>query len=160
MPQLGSLLAVAALLFAGCATPPKPVAQADEAAAVTAIRARVDEVFEAAARQEFDRLDGYHLYGPKFTKFPTPPLGREDAEAARKGEHDGLAGISDLSLRADGLKIDVFGDAAIATFILDSSYAVGGKTTQSTARGTLVFVNDHGSWKIAHEHFSPFQPGR
>jgi ketosteroid isomerase-like protein len=100
------------------------------------------------------RLDSYHFYGPKFTKFAAEVFGRQDAAAARKGEHDGSAAVNDLKMQADDLKIDVFGDAAIATFILNYSFKTGTGTIEKKARSTMVFVKDRGTWKITHEHFS------
>jgi len=67
-----------------------------------------NEIIDAAEKRDFQRLDSYHLYGPKFTKFETQAPGRLDAEAARKGEHDGLGAATDVAMRADDLKIDVF----------------------------------------------------
>jgi ketosteroid isomerase-like protein len=121
------------------------------------IEARLQEIFDAAEKKDLSRLDSYHLYGPKFTKFPAAPVGRQDAAIARKGEHDGLVAISALAMQATDLKIDVFGDVGIATFVLNSRFKAGGDPIERQERATLVFVKDHGAWKIAHEHFSPFK---
>jgi hypothetical protein len=52
---------------------------------------------------------------------------RLDSEAARKSEHAGLGGsIQGLSMRADELKLNVFGNTAIATLILNYSFKTGG----------------------------------
>src|SRR6185503_807675 len=100
-----------------------------------------------------------HWYGPHFTKFAgTGP--RLDAAAAREGEHKGLSALTGLKLRADDLQIDVFDDAAVATFTMVAT--IGGTSSASPQsnpitkreRGTLVFVLHEGSWKIVHEHFS------
>lgn len=120
------------------------------------IARRLGEVFDAAEKKDLARLDGYHLSGPHFTRFSAAPPGRQDAASSRKGEHDGLKAISELKLRANDLKIDMFGNVAVATFHLDSSFKAAGAAHQKLDQGTLVFVKDHGDWKIAHEHFSPF----
>src|SRR6185436_6235519 len=122
------------------------------------IQNRLSEIFEAAARKDMARLDSYHLYGPAFTKFGAGQLGRQDAESARQGEHDGLGAISGLSMRADELKIDLFRDVAIATFILNYSFKASNDTIQKSERSTLVLVKDGEAWKIVHEHFSAFKP--
>jgi ketosteroid isomerase-like protein len=98
------------------------------------------------------------LYGPKFTKFSSSSPNRLDATATRKGEHDGLRPLTGLKMRATALKIDVFGDVGIATFILEYSFDRGGGTTQARERATLVFVKEGGAWKIAHEHLSSIKP--
>jgi ketosteroid isomerase-like protein len=130
-----------------------PAAKEDAEAEV---RKRLQEVFSAAEAMDFKRLDSYHLYSPKFTKFDAGSRSRLGAEAARQGEHNGLGALKNLSLRADDLKVDVFGDAAIATFTMRSRAEKGDQTIDSQQRGTLVFIKDSGSWKIAHEHFSSF----
>jgi ketosteroid isomerase-like protein len=118
---------------------------------------RLQEVFDAAAKKDMARLDSYHLYGPKFTKFGTGASGRLDGNAARESEHKGLTGLADLSIRADQLKIDVFGDTAVATFIGRADAKRGNQAIHSEERTTIVLVRNAGSWKIVHEHFSPFK---
>jgi ketosteroid isomerase-like protein len=121
------------------------------------VQRRLEEIFDAAEKKDLARLDSYHAYGPAFTKFSPGELGREDAAASRRGEHEGLATLSDLVMRADDLKIDVFGDLAIATFILNSRFKHGTDSIEKKNRSTLVFVKDQGEWKITHEHFSAFK---
>jgi ketosteroid isomerase-like protein len=119
------------------------------------VKQRLGEIFDAAEKKQFTRLESFHLYGPQFSKFAAEEFGRQDARAARRGEHDGLSAINELSMRADDLKIDLFGDVAIATFIMNYSFKTGANTKISKrARSTMVFVKQHGAWKIAHEHFS------
>jgi len=60
-------------------------------------------------------------------------------------------------MRADALKVDVFGDVGIATFILDYSFEAGGATVPRKDRTTMVFVKEGGEWKITHEHLSPIK---
>ena len=99
-------------------------------------------------------LPSYHFYGPKFTKFTTSSPERLDATAGRKGEHDGLGSARGLKMRVDGLKIDIFGNVGIATFVLDYSFDSGGEAVHRKELSTLVFVKEGGAWKIAHEHLS------
>jgi ketosteroid isomerase-like protein len=129
--------------------------QADLPEARAQIERRLHEVFVAAESKDFDRLESYHLYGPKFTRFSGTSAGRQDAATTRRIEHDGLASLQDLKMRADALKVDVFGDVGIATFILDYSFVSGGKTVLKKDRTTLVFVKVDGEWKVTHEHMSP-----
>ena len=118
MQQIRQLVPVVALLFAGCASAPTAKQTAGCPKEQAQIRRRLDEIIDAAEKKDFNRLDSYHLYGQKFTKFAPEAPGRQDAEAARKGEHEGLAAATGLAMRADDLKIDVFGRVAIATFVL------------------------------------------
>jgi ketosteroid isomerase-like protein len=154
---VGCLLAAAALSF-GCASPQRSIPQADPQREQAQIERRLQEVFEAAQQKDFERLDGYHQYGPKFTKFTGSSPDRLDAAAGRNGEHKGLGAAADLKMRAEALKVDVFGDVGIATFILDYSFVSGGQSIHRQERSTLVFIKEHGEWKITHEHLSPIQP--
>jgi ketosteroid isomerase-like protein len=159
MCQMRHLLPLAAILFAGCASAPKTDLTADDSKRAAQIQARLNEIMDACVKKDFDRLDSYHLYGPKFTKFSTTPPERQDAQAARQGEHDGLAAAKDLTMRADDVRIDVFGDVAIATFVLRYGFQTGTGRIEKQARSTLVFVKDGGQWRIAHEHLSAIVPG-
>jgi ketosteroid isomerase-like protein len=156
VPLITSALVVA-IFAAGCASAPTADPRAEYPAARVQIEDRLREIFDAAEKQDLPRLDSYHLYGPKFTKFPAAPVGRQDAVVARHSEHEGLGAIRALAMQADDLKIDVFGEIGIATFVLNSRFKAGGEPIERHERATLVFVKDHGAWKIAHEHFSPFK---
>ena len=90
MHQIRHLLLAVALLVAGCASMSTASLNTDNPEERAQIQRRLKEVFDAAEKKDLKRLDGYHFYGPKFTKFAAEQLDRQDADAARKGEHDGL----------------------------------------------------------------------
>ena len=144
-----------AFLAAGCASVRPVDAQASDPEARAQIERRLQEVFRAAESKDFARLESYHLYGPKFTRFSGASAARQDAAATRQIEHDGLAPLQGLKMREEELKIDVFGPVGIATFILDARFDFRGAADHRRDRTTLVFVNERGEWKIAHEHSSP-----
>lgn len=155
--RLSASALLVAIFVTGCGSAPTTNPQAENSAERLQIKSRLQEIFAAAEKLDLPRLDSYHLYGPKFTKFPAAPVGRQDAAIARQSEHDGLGAIRALAMRADDLKIDVFGDVGVAAFVLNSRFTAGGDPIERQERATLVFVKDHGAWKIAHEHFSPFK---
>jgi ketosteroid isomerase-like protein len=148
------ILPILALLAAGCASTSQSNLEAPYTAEQVQLQTRLEEIFDAATKKDFPRLDSYHLYGPKFTRFATESPDREDAHAAREAEHNGLNAVSGMKIQLEDLKIDVFGEVGVATFILKYSFAVGAETIAREAKGTLVLVDDQGSWKIVHEHFS------
>ena len=152
-----SVFTLGLLLLSSCVCRPSRSVRADKLPEQAAVERRLNEIFDAAAKKDFARLDSYHLYGPEFTKF-SPGQGRQDASLAREGEHKGLGAVSDLTMRADGLKIDVFGGTAIATFDLAFGFTAAGTRIDKKEHGTLVFVNTSGEWKIVHEHFSAVPP--
>ena len=148
-------LAALVLVLCGCATTQKsPSFVSDSTAEQAAVKQRLAEILNAAEMKDLPRLDSYHLYDPRFTKFPSGTGNRMDAAAARDGEHRGLGAVAGLKLRADDLKVDVFHDAAVATFIMTAKFQYGDGTMTNRERGTLVFAKDGASWKIVHEHFS------
>ena len=150
-----AVAAVLMVLFAGCASVRTSDPHADHSEATAQIERAVHEIMVAAETKDFDRLDALHLYGPNFTKFTSSSPQRLDATATREGEHAGLGALQGLKMRADELKIDLFGNVGVATLILDYSFEHGGATIRKRDRTTLVFVNDGGTWKVAHEHLSP-----
>jgi hypothetical protein len=144
------ILVMALVLLTGCTTTPPRVSAPSPSEQV---KQRLAEVFHAAETKDLPRLDSYHWYGPQFTKFAG--TGRLlDAAAAREGEHKGLSGLAGLRLRADDLQVEVFDDAAVATFTMVATIQSGAEAITKRERGTLVFVKHEGSWKIVHEHFS------
>ncbi len=127
-------------------------------AATQAVERRLAEVMAAARAQAVDELESYHAFGPKFTKFDDfEPLERQDGETTRKLEREAVLGVLEFSPTILDPKVDVFGQAAVATFVME--YRVvsrSGEDAEFRARGTLVFANEGDEWLIVHEHFSPF----
>jgi len=141
-------------LFSGCATAPKLDLQVSDPEQQAQIEQRVNQIFDAVAKKDADRLDSYHLYGPKFTKYSSESPNRLETDSARTGEHNLLSRPTGVLMKAEDLKVNVFGPTGIVTFILNYSGTTGTGVIQNKAQSTLVFVNDSGSWKIVHEHFS------
>jgi ketosteroid isomerase-like protein len=153
--RLPALVVPLMLLAASCTAVRPGDAQPEGEQERLQIERRLQEIMVAAENKDFERLEGYHLYGPTFTKFSGSSPARLDAAATRQLEHDGLASLNGLQMRADGLKIDLFGTVGIATFILNYSFAASGEVLHRKDRSTLVFVRERGDWKIVHEHLSP-----
>lgn len=118
------------------------------------ITARLNEVWDAAAKRDFARLKAFHLYGPKFTEFKDGAP-RGDAASNSAGEQEFFGMLADNKVVMNDLKVAVFGDVAVATFNGDFSGKLGGNPIAAKQQSTLVLVRDGGEWKISHEHFSP-----
>jgi hypothetical protein len=125
-------------------------------------RARVEErltaIMTAARTKAVDELESYHAFGPKFTKFDDfEPLERQDGETTRRLEREAILSVEGFSPEVVDLKVDVFGRAAVATFVMAYDVAEpGGERHSFRARATMVFASEDGQWLIVHEHFSPF----
>ena len=120
------------------------------------IEAALGELLAAAERKDFARLEAMHLYGPKFTKWDGKGPGRLDAEATRRAERAGIEPLDAFRASVEELKVDVFGPAAVTTFVMNYDVAAAGQTSRHRTRATLVWVETESGWKVAHEHFSPF----
>jgi ketosteroid isomerase-like protein len=68
---------------------------------------------------------------------------RQVFEQERRGA---ASGPPYLELRPEGLEIQVLEGAAIASFVL--------RNRERVARRTIVFRDDHGTWRIVHLHGS------
>jgi ketosteroid isomerase-like protein len=157
MTLLARVMPVLLLLCAGCASAPQSKQTRDDSQQKGEIQSVLNQIIEACEKKDLARLDTYHLYGPKFTKFDTGSPNRLDAVAARDGEHKGLTAATDLRMHADDLDIEIFGNTGISTFTLSYTFKTETGSMQKKTRATLVFVKDQGSWKIAHEHLSSLQ---
>ena len=121
-----------------------------------AIRRRVDELVAAVDAGDLDRLARFHLDSPKFTKFnDLPPLERQDFVVAMESEEAEFSALDSIHSQFRDLRIDVFGPAAVVTGIYAYRAVAGGEALTGEVRTTVVMVDDHGDWKIAHEHLSP-----
>ncbi len=120
-----------------------------------AVAAVLDQLMQALSRGDLDEVESLHLYGPKFTRFDDTGLARQEGDEARLAERQGLSAISSFKGRVDGLRVDVFGVAAVATFVLEYDLRAGGTPVSGKARSTMVFAKERGRWRIVHEHLSP-----
>jgi ketosteroid isomerase-like protein len=119
-----------------------------------AIRARLDEIWVAAAARDFDRLESFHRYGSEFTSFKenTP---REDAAGNAAGERAMFSMLENPRVDMNDLVVNVFGQVGIATFNGHFTASIHGTATSLDQQATMVFVDSGDGWKLVHEHFSP-----
>jgi ketosteroid isomerase-like protein len=118
------------------------------------IRRRLDEIWTTAARRDFERLESFHLYGPKFTEFKDGKA-RGDARSCAAGERATFSMLEGPSVDMRDLSVNVFGDAAVATFNGRFTGKIHGNAVTMEQQSTLVFVKVGDDWKIVHEHLSP-----
>ncbi|MCC6462580.1 MAG: nuclear transport factor 2 family protein [Saprospiraceae bacterium] len=117
----------------------------------------VQAIFEAAQAKNFERLEAFHLDGPKFTKFDdSEPKDRKNAEEGKKSEREIFSALEEFTFKISEMKADVFDRVGIATFMIEYAAKVQGTPVAGKVRSTLVFVEDAGQWKITHEHFSTY----
>lgn len=119
--------------------------------------------FEAGKNKDLAAIADFHSSRDSFTKFDeNPPYTRQDSEQAFVYEQAAFANISDYTYKIEELRIDLFGDAAVATFYLTyggmfvNDYSFEGSPIHSKTRVTMVLARSPKGWRIAHEHLSRF----
>ncbi len=151
-------LAPLALALAGCQTNRTDLVSEAFPADQKAVEKTIREIFDAAQNRELDKLEAFHLRGPKFTKFDDAgEQTRQDDRAAIRAEREQLAGAAEFQASLHNLKVDVFGEVAVATLEPEFLVRTGEATFQGKDRSTFVLVKTDQGWKIAHEHHSPFR---
>lgn len=116
--------------------------------------------FGIAKSKEIEGIPDF--FDDKFTKFgDSPPYDRRELERALMLEQLQFASISDYDFKIEDLKVDIVGETAIATFVLQSTgmivddYSFRGTAINNRSRVTIVFKKDKNSeWKMLHQHFS------
>jgi ketosteroid isomerase-like protein len=136
-----------------------PASETDHKAVEDTVRA----FFEAGKNKDLTSLAELHAPRDCFTKFDeNPPYTRQNSDEAFIYEQAAFANISDYRYAIDDLKIDLFGEAAVATFYLTyggmfvNDYSFEGSPVSGKARVSMVLVRTPGGWRIAHEHFSKY----
>ena len=125
------------------------------------IERTVRRAFEIGRSKDLQSIQGLHASDERFSKFnDMPPYTRMDYNEACMHEELFFASVSDYNFEIEDMKVDLFGDIAIATFLIEHSgmlvddYSFTGRTMRSKSRGTMVFQRKNSEWLIVHEHFS------
>ena len=127
------------------------------------VEALIRAFFDAGKNKDLTTLADFHGPRDQFTKFDeNPPYTRQNSEEAYVYEQAAFANISDYSYSIDDLKIDLFGDVAIATFYLSYSgmfvndYSFEGSPVRAKTRVTMALARTLKGWRVVHEHLSRF----
>ena len=127
------------------------------------VEALIRAYFDAGKNKDLTTLADFHGPRDQFTKFDeNPPYTRQNSEEAFVYEQAAFANISDYEYVIEDLRIDLFGDVAIATFYLSYSgmfvndYSFEGSPVRSKTRVTMALAGTPKGWKMVHEHLSRF----
>lgn len=117
--------------------------------------------FDAGRNKDLTALGDFHGPRDQFTKFDeSPPYTRQNSDEAFMYEQAAFANLSDYTYSIDDLRIDLFGDLAIATFYLSYSgmfvndYSFEGSPVRARTRATMALARSLKGWKMVHEHLS------
>ena len=123
--------------------------------------------FEIGKSKELQAIQSLHYKDKRFSKFgDTPPYMRMDFNEACMYEELYFASVSDYDFKIEDLRVDLFDDTAVATFIVEHTgmlvddYSFTGRTMRIRSRGTMVFQKKDSQWLIVHEHFSKITGGK
>jgi len=95
-------------------------------------------------------------YPEKYTKFDDwPPWDLQGSEAV-KNEAEALKVLKEYSYETRAWKTEIFGDSALATFIIGYRGKIRNLSFNIRSRVTVFLLKHEGEWKIVHEHWSRF----
>ncbi len=127
------------------------------------IKRAVYTAFEIGKSKELQSIASMHYNDGRFSKFgDTAPYMRMDYKDTCMHEELYFASVSDYDFKIEDLRIDLFDDMAIATFLIEHTamlvddYNFTGRMMNTKSRGTMVFQKNGSEWLIVHEHFSKF----
>ncbi|MEM2094053.1 MAG: nuclear transport factor 2 family protein [Candidatus Bathyarchaeia archaeon] len=96
-----------------------------------------------------------------YTKFDDwPPFTRQEAAQALMNEERAYKVLTSYEYEVRGLRIDLVGQTAIATFHIRYSGSMRGRAFTVMSRVTIVLAKKEQSWKVVHEHWSRFPEER
>jgi ketosteroid isomerase-like protein len=127
------------------------------------VTAFINSYFDVGKSKDITTLSKFFAPSKYFSKFDeSPPYTRQTSDEAFMYEQSRFANISDYEFKIEGLRIDVVGFMAIATFYLSykgvfvNAYAFEGSTVGGKSRVTMVLGKFGDAWKIVHQHVSRF----
>jgi len=124
-------------------------------AAQVQIREVINSIVKDAETKNIEGLKVAHLKSEKFSKFGPRNFGRQDVESTNESEEAFFDSIVNYKQEIVDLKIDVFGEVAIATYYPHVSFMKDGQEKKGSGRQTFVFLKTNEGWKIVHEHGTP-----
>lgn len=116
------------------------------------IRSVLSTIYDDAMNANTEGLTAIHLQSTKFSKFGPRSFERQTVEETNAEEASFFTSIADAEIELKEIKIDVFGDVAIATFYPHFTFVRDSQPVAGSSRQTLVFVKSPEGWKIIHEH--------
>lgn len=110
---------------------------------------------ELPHKGDFETFQNLHAFEKGFSMFSnSPPLERFEGSQALEHERNWFFSVGhkiDHTVR--DVRIQFFSNVALATLSVDQGQKFERKPL-GTERGSVLFVNIDGSWKIVHEHWS------
>jgi len=112
---------------------------------------RIDGIKKKDAHSIADLVDR-----DRYTKFDDwPPFERQGLEALNR-EADALKVLKEYAYDVSEWKIDIIGNVAVASFIINYRGTIRDLNFDVKSRVTAVLAKSNNEWKLIHEHWSRF----
>lgn len=129
-------------------------------------KGRIEKVifnaFNVGKNKDISIIREIHMHN-RFSKFSdVPPYNLQTYDDACLYEELYFANISDYEFNIEDLRIDIFNDIALCTFIivqrgvLVDNYNFTGSIMNVKSRVSMVLKKEGNEWLILHEHLSRF----
>jgi uncharacterized protein (TIGR02246 family) len=129
------------------------------APATTSPQATVDALFGALDALDLDALEAL---------FSSDPQGVDELSGGWRRGRESLrqylatvteSGIAEMRSTLSDVHLVEWGDVALATLVLDQSYAMGDRRARIHAPTTIVLRREDGVWRVALVHSVPMEGG-
>ena len=112
------------------------------------IKNRDENVVRAVVDDQYSKFDDWSI--------PT----RQEYGEALKNEFDAFKVLSSYNYEIRDFKVDVFGEVAVATFIIHYQGEIRNRSFDIVSRVTAILRKRESGWRILHEHLSRFSEQR
>ena len=118
----------------------------------------IQTFFEIGKTKDFSMLRNIQINSPKFSSFSdVPPYSLKGYAESIALEELRFASISDYDYEIKNVKISIFGNTGVVTFVLNQkgmlvdNKAFTGQHITINGRATFVLIKEY-TWKIIHYH--------
>jgi len=138
-------------------TPPEKEATPLKGAPEDLVKAVLTRRVEGIKNRDAKSIAGL-MDGESYTKFDDwPPFERQDSKALNR-EAEALKVLKEYDYEITDWNIDIFGDAALASFIIRYRGTIRDVNFNIRSRVTAFLLKRGEEWKIVHEHWSRILP--
>ena len=125
-----------------------------------AIRDLVDKEVRAINTRDLKLLSEVWAQDDRITLFDVPSPGRfQGWTIIGRQWKDFFDRFSDLHVAIEGLRVDVAGDVAWATYDWALSGSMGDRPVEDRGQATAIYRRGDEGWRLVHAHYSPAPPG-
>lgn len=115
--------------------------------------------FNLPHERDFAGFANLHAFEKGFSIYSTfPPMRRLESSRALIKEKDWFFNVAPhFEAKMSNVRVQFFGNVALATLYVTFQPKEHGKKSKLRVRGSVLFYNEQGPWKIVHEHWSKYE---